>query len=130
MDGEDDMETYVLTTGPLSVCLDASQWSSYTSGIVSSCGNDVDHCVQAVGLDTVAGYWKVRNSWGTSWGASGYIYLALGENMCDISYDPTYVKTSSVSSTSSSTIKYEQVKSAAKAMETFKKESIISIPVP
>ena len=45
--GETDMETYVLTEGPLSVCLAASTWNSYTSGIVSVCDKNVDHCVQA-----------------------------------------------------------------------------------
>lgn len=89
--GESSMATYVETTGPISVCLDASNWSSYTGGILSSCGNDVDHCVQAVGvLATTGGYWKIRNSWGTSWGEDGYIRLAYGENTCDITNDPTY----------------------------------------
>ena len=47
------------------------------SGIMShkSCGTSTDHAVQAVGIDTGAGYWKVRNSWGTSFGESGYIRL-------------------------------------------------------
>ncbi len=88
---EDEMISYVLTTGPLSVCADASEWSSYVSGIVTSCGTDVDHCIQVVGVNTDEGYWKVRNSWGTSWGESGFIRLATGENMCMIAYDPTYV---------------------------------------
>jgi cysteine peptidase B len=86
---EDAMIDYVKTTGPLSVCLDASTWGTYISGIVTSCGFDVDHCVQAVGLDEDSGYWKLRNSWGTEWGAAGFIYLALNENMCDITYEPT-----------------------------------------
>lgn len=90
---EVEMANYVLTTGPLSVCLDASKWSSYTSGIVSSCGYDVDHCVQVVGVDTSAGYWKIRNSWGTSWGVDGYIFLSYGDNTCDITYDPTFTTT-------------------------------------
>lgn len=90
LDTEDEMIDYVLTTGPLSVCLDASEWSSYSSGILSSCGNDVDHCVQAVGIDLDESYWKVRNSWGTSWGIDGYILLKSGSNTCDITYDPTY----------------------------------------
>ena len=61
--GESDMANYVLSTGPLSVCLDASNWSSYTGGILSVCGNQVDHCVQATGVDTSSenGYWIVRN---------------------------------------------------------------------
>jgi len=87
--GETNMANYVKATGPLSVCLDASSWNSYTGGIMTSCGNNVDHCVQAVGVDT-SSYWKVRNSWGTSWGESGYIRLAYGKNTCDITNDPTY----------------------------------------
>lgn len=99
---ETEMQNYVLSTGPLSVCLDASSWASYTGGIVSSCGMDVDHCVQVVGVDTENKYWKLRNSWGTDWGVDGFIYLSLGSNTCDITYDPTYVKPSAVSSSSSS----------------------------
>ena len=95
--GESSMGDYVLHTGPLSVCLDASNWNTYTGGIMKNCGNRVDHCVQAVGVDTSSGgYWKVRNSWGTSWGESGYIRLAYGSNTCDITNDPTYTKVSKV----------------------------------
>lgn len=91
--GETNMANYVKATGPLSVCVDASSWNSYKGGIMTSCGQRVDHCVQAVGVDTASGgYWKVRNSWGTSWGESGYIRLAYGKNTCDITNDPTYVK--------------------------------------
>jgi len=89
--GESQMATYVQGTGPLSVCVDASSWNSYKGGIMSSCGKSVNHCVQAVGVDTSGGYWKVRNSWGTSWGESGYIRLAYGQNTCAITSDPTYV---------------------------------------
>jgi len=89
---ESAMASYVLSTGPLSVCLDANNWSSYTGGIMSVCGQQVDHCVQAVGVDTssTGGYWKVRNSWGTSWGESGFIQLAYGANTCDITNDATW----------------------------------------
>ena len=90
--GESSMASYVQSTGPLSVCVDASSWNSYKGGIMTSCGNRVDHCVQAVGVDaSTGGYWKVRNSWGTSWGESGYIRLAYGQNTCDITNDPTWV---------------------------------------
>jgi len=95
--GESSMGSYVLGTGPLSVCLDANNWNTYTGGIMKSCGNQVDHCVQAVGVDTGSGgYWKVRNSWGTTWGEGGYIRLAYGQNTCDITNDPTYTKVSKV----------------------------------
>jgi C1A family cysteine protease len=89
--GESGMASYVQKTGPLSVCLDASSWNSYNGGIMKSCGKSVDHCVQAVGVDaTSSGYWKVRNSWGTKWGESGFIRLAYGANTCNIANDPTY----------------------------------------
>jgi C1A family cysteine protease len=92
--GEDQMAAYVQQTGPLSVCVDAATWNSYTGGVMSTCGNRVDHCVQAVGVDASAnGYWVVRNSWGASWGESGYIRLAYGKNTCAITNDPTFVDT-------------------------------------
>lgn len=94
--GEENMESYVLSTGPLSVCVDASDWSSYQSGIVSSCSEDVNHCVQVVGVDTDEGYWIVRNSWGTSWGVEGMIYLKTGQNTCGITNDPTYTTVAKV----------------------------------
>jgi len=95
--GESNMASYVQNTGPLSVCLDANNWNSYTGGVMSVCGQSVDHCVQAVGVDTsgTSPYWKVRNSWGTSWGESGYIRLAYGANTCDITNDPTWVSVGS-----------------------------------
>jgi C1A family cysteine protease len=88
--GESKMATYVSGTGPLSVCVDAATWSSYTGGIMSTCGKMVDHCVQAVGINTASGYWKVRNSWGTSWGESGFIRLSYGANTCAIASDANY----------------------------------------
>ena len=95
--GEAAMASYVLSTGPLSVCLDASSWNSYTGGIMTVCGNTVDHCVQAVGVNTGSdGYWIVRNSWGTSWGESGYIQLSYGSNTCNIDSDPTWTVVSKV----------------------------------
>jgi C1A family cysteine protease len=90
---ESAMATYVQGTGPLSVCVDASSWNSYTGGIMSVCGKSVNHCVQAVGVD-VDSYWKVRNSWGASWGESGFIRLSYGKNTCAIANDPTYATVS------------------------------------
>ena len=90
--GETNMANYVQSTGPLSVCVAAEVWNTYRNGILESCPGSVDHCVQAVGVDTgINGYWKVRNSWGTSWGESGYIRLAYGSNTCKIIEDPIWV---------------------------------------
>jgi len=73
--------------GPVSVCVDASSWQNYNGGVLSQCGNSVDHCVQLVGYANYGqsgAYWIVRNSWGESWGENGDIYIAIGEDLCSI----------------------------------------------
>lgn len=83
---EKDMLLYLYNNGPLSVCLDASTWSSYQSGIIKTCGDVVNHCVQITGYgnDNGTDYWIVRNSWGTSWGMDGYLKIFRGNNTCQI----------------------------------------------
>jgi len=86
---EQQMQQFTYTTGPPSVCVDASTWSYYNGGVISaaSCGTSIDHCVQIVGWDVVNGQnaWLVRNSWGTTWGPyGGYLYVAMGDDACGI----------------------------------------------
>jgi len=90
---EDAMKTATATVAPLSICVDASQWQFYSSGVMtpSQCGTSLDHCVQIVGYDTAANppYWNVRNSWGTDWGMSGFIRLEYGHNTCGLTEETT-----------------------------------------
>ena len=74
---EADMIEYVLSTGPLSVCLNAGTLSSYTGGILTHCGTTINHCAQIVGVNVPEQYWIIRNTWGTIWGEHGYYYIAL-----------------------------------------------------
>lgn len=91
---EASMASHALSTGPIAVAVDASAWSTYTGGVMAECGDEIDHAVQITGVDVSAdGYWKVRNSWGTGWGESGFIRLAYGADTCAITTIPTYVKT-------------------------------------
>ena len=53
---ETAMKSYVGSTGPLSVCVDASDWSGYTGGIKTTCGTSTDHCVQLVGYASSSSY--------------------------------------------------------------------------
>ena len=90
---ESAMQNWAYSDGPLSVCVDAASWQFYTGGVITSCGQQVDHCVQVTGWSTQQGTpaWNVRNSWGTSWGLSGYLYVERGKNMCAIGSTVTSV---------------------------------------
>merc|ERR1712100_436171 len=86
-----------LEEAPLSVCVNAGAWNDYTGGVMSSqaCGpmgaDYQDHCVMATGFNTTAPtpYWIVRNSWASTWGEKGYIYLEYSENTCGLADDAT-----------------------------------------
>ena len=65
----------VATVGPIAISVAAADWHAYETGVYSgSCGYEVDHAVVLVGY--AADYWIVRNSWGATWGESGYIRIA------------------------------------------------------
>ncbi|ETW06595.1 hypothetical protein H310_02813 [Aphanomyces invadans] len=73
---------------PVSVLVEAGNhaWMNYLSGVISQCsGSHCDHAVIAVGCDGSS--YKIRNSWGTSWGEAGYIRLKRGVGgigMCNV----------------------------------------------
>jgi cathepsin L len=82
---------------PTSVSVEADQaaWQNYRSGtITSGCGTNLDHDVLAVGYDTTGStpFWIIKNSWGTSWGMSGYLQIAIttGNGVCGVNMTPGY----------------------------------------
>lgn len=91
-----------LNIGPVSVAIEADQtaFQLYKSGVFTgTCGTKLDHGVLAVGYGTLNGvdYYKVKNSWGPTWGDAGYILLERGvkqkEGQCGIlSGPPSYPK--------------------------------------
>jgi len=87
--GESNLKT-ALNSGPVSICVAAAAFQTYTHGILKLCPGQIDHCVQAVGYSTSGDYWRVKNSWATSWGEKGFIRLKMGKNICKISDDVTY----------------------------------------
>jgi C1A family cysteine protease len=70
---------------PASVSVYAgSDWQHYSSGILPAYGVCAhNHAVLAVGYDSSS--WKIKNSWGSSWGESGYIRLVKGIGGCGAS---------------------------------------------
>ena len=58
----------------------------------SHCGTSLDHGVLAVGYGTENGteYFLVKNSWGASWGDKGYVKIAMADNICGVSSQPSY----------------------------------------
>jgi len=80
-----------LVNQPCTVAVDAgsADWQSYSGGVYNGrCGKSLNHAILAVGYTDQ--YWIVKNSWGTRWGASGYIYMARGKNICGLASEPSY----------------------------------------
>lgn len=69
---------------PLGVSADATNWSKYSSGIFNNCGKNLNHDIMLVGYTST--YYKIKNSWGATWGENGFIRLAPG-NTCGICDD-------------------------------------------
>jgi len=90
-----------LAQQPISIAIEADQdgFQFYSSGVFSGdCGDSLDHGVLLVGYNQAASppYWIVKNSWGSSWGLDGYIYLVDdptlngGSGQCGMLTEPSY----------------------------------------
>jgi len=101
-DSETSLEAAV-AQGCVSVAIEADQtaFQHYSSGVLTgTCGTNLDHGVLVVGYGTSGSnqYWKVKNSWGSSWGMEGYVDICrdCGKNgkngECGILMQPSYPK--------------------------------------
>lgn len=78
----DDLKR-IVRKGPVSaaVGVGGDDWSSYYSGIISTCSTGVNHAILVTGFNSTT--WTFKNSWGTRWSADGYGQLKMG-NTCFI----------------------------------------------
>jgi cathepsin F len=98
---ESQVAARLVTQGPLSIAVAADEWQFYFGGVFYlPCGTGLDHAVTLVGYGNETNifyqkmdYWTVKNSWGTGWGYSGYIYVERGVGECGINL---YVSTAIV----------------------------------
>merc|ERR1712014_407178 len=98
-----------LASQPVSETVNAGDMQFYSNGVVTGgCSGQINHAVIAVGYGSAGeDYFKIRNSWGTSWGEAGYIRLAQSSRSsegtaCLLQYNPV-VPTLSSSPTPSPT---------------------------
>jgi len=91
-----------LAIGPVVIAIEADTryFQSYSSGILdsASCGTTLDHAVEIVGYGSENGldYWKVRNSWSSSWGENGYVRIKKTSStndigICGIAAEPSFL---------------------------------------
>ncbi|KAJ9567178.1 hypothetical protein OSB04_003144 [Centaurea solstitialis] len=80
-ENNEDLLLQAVATQPVSVGICGSErvFQSYSKGIFKGpCSTALDHAVLIVGYGSKDGddYWIIKNSWGTSWGMDGYMYMA------------------------------------------------------
>jgi len=86
----DQIKNAIYTYGPVWVCVNAgSNFNAYSGGVLTKTdAGDINHAVVLVGWDDANSCWVMRNSWGSSWGESGYMRIKYG--ISKIGYKATY----------------------------------------
>ena len=100
-----------LSIGPVSIAIEADTktFQLYKSGIYTDyvgCNSNskknginsepnIDHAVVLVGYNMNEQYYILRNSWDTTWGENGYMYIKYGSEyglygICGVLYQPMY----------------------------------------
>jgi hypothetical protein len=84
---DDELKAAMLQYGTLAVTVAADSFSPNSEGIIKSCNSrSINHMVTLQGWRPAADgsgavEWLIGNSWGTSWGKSGYAWSKKGCNL-------------------------------------------------
>jgi len=87
---EDQIAAYIAQNGPVSIGIHAGLGlQMYSSGIYDpffGCSGSLNHGVLIVGygVEKSKKYWIIKNSWGESWGESGYFRIIRGKKECGL----------------------------------------------
>jgi C1A family cysteine protease len=71
----------IYTYGAVSAYIYADDlFQGYTGGVFNDTKkySSTNHAIQLVGWDDATGAWLLKNSWGTSWGIHGYMWIKYG----------------------------------------------------
>merc|ERR1711865_442572 len=76
--------------------VDKQDEAALAEAVSKACGTQLDHGVLIVGygVEDSQKYWIVKNSWGATWGDSGYIMMAKDvaskSGTCGLAMQPSY----------------------------------------
>lgn len=84
---ESQIAAALVQYGPLAIAVNAEPMQMYMGGISDPwfCSpSGIDHAVTLTGFGTEdkKDFWSIKNSWGASWGESGYYRLIRGKGKC------------------------------------------------
>jgi C1A family cysteine protease len=77
-----DLKLWISSHGPTPACMSVyDDFFSYSGGIYHHVTGNLagGHCICIIGYDDAASCWICKNSWGSSWGESGFFQIAYGE---------------------------------------------------
>jgi transcriptional regulator CtsR len=77
----ESLKEAIYNNGPIFTTVAATNaFLAYTGGVFdnNSTTAPINHAVVLVGWDDTKKAWRLRNSWGTGWGESGYMWISYG----------------------------------------------------